>query len=78
MDLQEIGQRILQQRKSLGLTQAELAASAHVSRYTLVKLETGKASDIQFKSLSAILAALRLVITVTERPVSGVRVLGED
>lgn len=77
MDLQSIGEQIRQTRKQRGLTQAEVAAQAHVSRYTLVKLERGTASDIQFKTLAAILGVLRLQLTVTEQPVSGVRVLGD-
>lgn len=78
MDLQVIGQLVQQTRKQLGLTQAEVAAQAHVSRYTLVKLENGTAGDIQFKTLTAILSVLRLQVTVIEKPVSGVRVLGES
>lgn len=78
VNLQEIGQLIQRTRKARGLTQAALAAQAHVSRYTLLRLEKGAASDIQFKTLAAILLVLRLQITVTELPVSGVRILGES
>lgn len=78
MNLSEIGQVILVSRKSMGLTQMVLAEKAHVSRYTIIKLETGASSDIQFKTLIAILAQLRLTLSVKEVPVSGIAVLGED
>lgn len=78
MNLLEIGKIILINRKSLGLTQKALAERARVSRYTLVKLENGQASDIQFKTLTAILSELRLTIDVMEMPVSGVTTLGQD
>lgn len=78
MNLLEIGKIILINRKSLGLTQKALAERARVSRYTLVKLENGQASDIQFKTLTAILSELRLTIDVMEMPVSGVTILGQD
>lgn len=77
MNLLEIGKIILINRKSLGLTQKALAERARVSRYTLVKLENGQASDIQFKTLTAILSELRLTIDVMEMPVSGVTILGQ-
>lgn len=78
MNLLEIGKIILINRKSLGLTQKALAERARISRYTLVKLENGQASDIQFKTLTAILSELRLTIDVMEMPVSGVTTLGQD
>lgn len=78
MNLLEIGKIILINRKSLGLTQKALAERARISRYTLVKLENGQASDIQFKTLTAVLSELRLTIDVMEMPVSGVTILGQD
>lgn len=78
MNLLEIGKIILINRKSLGLTQKALAERARISRYTLVKLENGQASDIQFKTLTAILSELRLTIDVMEMPISGVTTLGQD
>ncbi len=77
MNLQHIGQTVHEARKQRGITQLELAELAQVSRYTLIKLENGTASDIQFKTLAAILAALRMEITVIDWPVSGLRVLGD-
>lgn len=78
MNLLEIGKIILINRKSLGLTQKALAERARISRYTLVKLENGQASDIQFKTLTAVLSELRLTIDVMEMPISGVTTLGQD
>lgn len=78
MNLPQLGQMILAHRKSRGLTQQELAERARVSRYTLIKLEKGSASDIQLKTLLAILSELNLTIDVRERPISGVPVLGDD
>lgn len=78
MTLSEIGRCILAARKSHRLTQQALAERAGVSRYTIVKLETGRAADIQFKILTAILAELHLTLAVTETPISGVAVLGDE
>ena len=78
MNLTDIGQTILSNRKARKLTQQTLADRAGVSRYTIVKLENNQAGDIQFKLLSAILAELHLTLTVRDSPVSGVAVLGED
>ena len=77
MNLIEIGQAILTSRKAHGLTQRGLADSAGVSRYTVIKLENGQAADIQFKILTAILSELHLNLTVTDKPVSGITVLGD-
>ena len=78
MTLPEIGKLIRATRRSLNLTQHALARRAGVSRYTILKLETGQANDIQFKTLTAVLQALRLTVEVVGIPVSGVTVLGSD
>ena len=77
MKLAELGQVILANREARGLTQKQLAERAGISRYTLIKLENGRAGDIQFKILSAILSELHLTLTVTDIPVSGIYVLGD-
>ena len=77
MKLTELGQVILANRETHGLTQKILADRAGVSRYTLIKLENGQANDIQFKILSAILSELHMTLTVTDIPVSGITVLGD-
>ncbi len=78
MKLTELGQIILANREAHGLTQKILADRAGVSRYTLIKLENGQANDIQFKILSAILSELHMTLTVTDIPVSGITVLGDQ
>ena len=78
MNLPNIGRIVLENRKLRGLSQQVLAERAHVSRYTIIKLEKGAASDIQIKTLSAILAELHLTLSIKELPVSGVPVLGES
>lgn len=78
MKFSEIGPLIQSHRKALNLTQESLANRAGISRYTLIKLESGSASDIQLKSLLAILAELGLVMEIKERTHTGVPVLGED
>jgi len=78
MDLVQIGQTILAHRKSTKLTQQKLAEKAHVSRYTLIKLEKGTASDIQLKTLLAILSELNLTLDIKDRPISGIPVLGDN
>lgn len=78
MGMSEVGQAIRQARIQRGLTQRQLAGAAGVSRYTIIKLEKESAGDIQYKTLAAILDALGLELTVTERPVSGLPVLGDS
>ena len=77
MQLVDIGNRIRETRKQLGISQQALAVRAGVSRYTLIKLENGKADDVQFQILAAILGELNLAVSIKTKPVSGVAVLGE-
>lgn len=77
MTLSEIGKLIYQRRVTMNLTQQELAQAVGISRYTLIKLEKGQASDIQFKILESILSALKLNLSVAEFPVSNLPILGE-
>jgi DNA-binding XRE family transcriptional regulator len=78
MDLPEIANLVIENRRLLHLTQQTVADRAGVSRFTVIKLESGQASDIQFKTLSAILAEVNLTIVVTEVPISGIPVLGQN
>jgi len=77
MSLSKVGADIREARGQRGFTQQQLAEAAGVSRYTVIKLEKGSASDIQYKTLAAILAVLGLELSVIEQPVSGLPVLGE-
>ena len=70
-DIQKIVQA---RRKELGLTQAELARRAHLSREMIVRFENGE-HDIGLRKLLRILSALDLDISV--RPGVGRPVLEE-
>jgi len=55
-----VGSQIAERRKSLKLSQAELARRAGVSRATLDALENGRAGELGYSKVSRILAALGL------------------
>lgn len=76
-NIPSIGARVRAARKQAGLTQVQLARRAGVSRYTLVKLETGKLPDVTVKTLASILNVVGLELHVDERRVSGLPILGE-
>lgn len=69
MRLQDIGYQIRQARLERGLTQAQLAQAAKVSRTTLNQLENGLFPDLGVKKLRAILdqLGLTLIIQSTEK-----------
>ena len=75
--LSEIGIEVRVARRASGLRQRDLADAAGVSRFTVIKLERGQLSDINFKTLVAILAPLRLELRLSAMKVSGLPVLGE-
>jgi transcriptional regulator with XRE-family HTH domain len=56
-------------RKARGLTQAELAAKAHVSRSTILQLENGTVTELGFRKLAAALQAVGLELSI--RPLQG-------
>jgi len=58
MNLLDLGERIRTLRKQKGLTQAELAEKAGISRATLSKLENGLIAQISVVTLAEILNAL--------------------
>jgi transcriptional regulator with XRE-family HTH domain len=60
MRLQEIGYQVRQARGAHGLTQAQLATAAGVSRTTLNQLENGLFPDLGIKKLQAILREVGL------------------
>lgn len=64
MRLQDIGYQIRQARLERGLTQAQLALAAKVSRTTLNQLESGLFPDLGVKKLRAILDQLGLALTI--------------
>lgn len=62
MDLFEISERVREQRKALGLTQAELAERAGISRVRVSQLEAGAHFDMRFSTVMAVLEALDLTL----------------
>lgn len=56
---------ITQRRKTLGLTQADLAARAGISRRTMVDIEAGK-HDIGIRKLLRILDSIGLTLIIRE------------
>jgi transcriptional regulator with XRE-family HTH domain len=72
MDLTTLGEAIKTARKGLGMTQTDLASHALVSRPTIARLETGRATDLGYRSLVRILNQVGLDLRLTtlnrERP----------
>ena len=64
-DLIFIGDEIAKRRKTLKLSQAELARKAGVSRATLDALENGRAGELGFSKIARLLAALGLELKLT-------------
>lgn len=60
LDLIFIGDQIAKRRKTLKLSQAELARKAAVSRATLDALENGRAGELGFSKLTKLLAVVGL------------------
>lgn len=66
MDLESLGRAIAERRKNAGLTQAQLAQRAHLSRATVTALETGNQRELGFNKIMAILATLKLDLYLTD------------
>ena len=64
LNLISIGDRVAERRKTLKLSQAELARKAGVSRATLDALENGRAGELGFSEVTKLLAALGLELTL--------------
>ena len=62
--LVSVGREIAKRRKTLRLSQAELARKAGVSRATLDALENGRAGELGFGKLTKLLAAVGLELTL--------------
>jgi HTH-type transcriptional regulator/antitoxin HipB len=67
MDIQEIGQKLREARKSLRRTQAEVAAPLGMSRATVSAIENGTVSEIGVRKLMALCASLGLALSVAPR-----------
>ena len=72
LPLIDVAEQIAKRRRALGLTQAELARMARVSRSTLDALENRRMGELGYAKLSNILTALGLELTlqvaVSSRP----------
>ena len=64
MIIQELGRAVRNGRNARGLTQAELAAEAGLSRNTLNRLENGLFPDLGIKKAGAILEKLGMELSV--------------
>ena len=64
MDLEAVGEAIRAQRRALGLSQADVATKAAVSRSTLAALERGRMRELGFNKVGAILTAIGLEMKV--------------
>lgn len=68
----DIGEEISKRRKAVGLTQAELAKMAFISRSTLDALENGRMGELGYTKVNNILTSLGLEFklqgAVSKRP----------
>ena len=77
VSLQALGEQVRLSRMARHMRQVDLAKTAGVSRYTVIKLERGQLADINFKTLTAIVQALGLELRLMAQAPSGLPVLGE-
>lgn len=68
MELEEIGHEIRRSRLSRGLTQAQLAQAAHITRTTLNQLENGAIKDLGIRKVQALLDQVGLAILIDRTP----------
>jgi transcriptional regulator with XRE-family HTH domain len=66
LTLDSAGFQIASKRKSLRLSQSDLAQSAKISRATLDALENGRIGELGFTKISKILSALGLELKIQE------------
>jgi transcriptional regulator with XRE-family HTH domain len=67
MQLREIGMHVHDKRMALGLTQAQLAKFAGLSRTTVIHLEKGSLEDLGFTKLNNLLSLLDMSFDATPR-----------
>jgi transcriptional regulator with XRE-family HTH domain len=72
LTLPSLGAKVAARRRKLGLTQAELARKASISRATLDALENGRSGELGFSKVTRLLSALgfglKLEKSGSERP----------
>jgi len=66
LGLATIGSHIASRRKTLRLTQSDLAKKARVSRATLDALENGRCGELGFSKVANILSVLGLELKLQE------------
>jgi len=66
MNMVELGEAIRSRRKSIGLTQQEVASPNGMSRVTLSNFENGKLPELGVRKVIAICATLGLEVVVKE------------
>jgi len=69
--LAELGQAVMERRKSLRLSQHEVSQRSGITRELLVRFERGQVSDFGSRKLLAVLAVLGLELNFTEVGMSG-------
>ena len=69
--LPELGEAVAAKRKTLGLSQSEVANRTGLTRETLVRFERGQLSEFGSRKLLAVLAVLGLEISFTDVGRSG-------
>ncbi len=68
MKLEEIGYAVRRSRLSRGLTQAQLAAAANITRTTLNQLENGAIKDLGIRKVITLLDQLGLAFLIDQTP----------
>ena len=58
INYKDLGERVREGRKSLGLTQEDLARRARVSRYTVWRVESGECGGVSFDVMTRILGGV--------------------
>lgn len=69
--VQELGEAIAQRRRSLGLKQGDVAASAGVAQAALSRFERGKLPEFGSRKLLSVLAALGMELHFAEIGAAG-------
>jgi transcriptional regulator with XRE-family HTH domain len=67
MQLREVGMHVHDKRMALGITQAQLAKLAGLSRTTVIHLEKGSLDDLGFTKLNNLLSLLGMSFDATPR-----------
>lgn len=72
LDYLDIAEKVRNGREKFGLTQAQLAEKADVSRHTVMRIEAGQCGSISFESVNRVLNAasfdLRITLGINAKP----------